>query len=123
VKGKGTEVLRDKPPASMIPFIKEANNNITVAELFRRSVDALPTKQARQCFFCLGVMAPKPATFDLTLIRAVCDFPDDPIPALTELIDFGLLEPLNNSRFQMHAMLVSYANSCLMEVKDLESLG
>jgi hypothetical protein len=119
---KGTEVLRDKPPASMVPFIKEANDNITVAELFRRSIEALPTKQARQCFFCLGVMAPKPATFDLTLIRSVCDFLDDPIPALKELVDFGLLEPLNNMRFQMHAMLVSYANSRLMEVEDLESI-
>ncbi len=117
----GRDVLAANPPANMRPFIEETNENLTVAELIFRSVAFLP-QQTRRCFFYLGVMAPKPATFDLALIRSVWHFLEDPLPELTKLVDMGLIEPMNNGRFQMHAMLVAYAKARLQEADSFESL-
>ena len=117
----GAIILEKNLPPNMQPFIEEANKNSTVAELVRRSVDYLPP-QARRCFFCLGAMAPKPATFNLEAIRDVWFFVTDPLPVLSVLVDSGFLEPLSNNRFQMHAMLVAYAKWRLEGVEKLEDL-
>jgi len=59
----------------------------------------------------LGAFAPKPATFDLAMMKAVWEV-EDPRPAVRVLIDRGLLEPIVESgRFQMHALLVMHARS------------
>lgn len=117
----GAIILEKNSPPNMQPFIEEANKNSTVAELVRRSVDYLPP-QARKCFFCLGAMAPKPATFNLEAIRDVWFFVTDPLPVLSILVDSGFLEPLSNNRFQMHAMLVAYAKWRLEGAEKLEDL-
>ncbi len=117
----GAALLAESPPLSMLPFIEEANKNTTVAALISRSIDVL-SKPARQCFCSLGVMAPKPATFDFQMISVTCFFLDDPLPALRELVDHGLVEAMSNQRFQMHAMLVAYAKSRLQEVENIDAL-
>jgi hypothetical protein len=81
----------------------------TVRALLRKSTDLL-TDDTRQCFAALGAFAPKPATFDLAAMRAVCDV-SDAEPLANELLDCGLLEPLGDGRFRMHALLVAHANA------------
>ncbi|MEM7395192.1 MAG: NB-ARC domain-containing protein, partial [Verrucomicrobiota bacterium] len=117
----GSAILEENPPPNMRPFIEETEGNITVAELIKRSVAGLPDL-TRTCFFCLGVMPPKPATLSLDGIRSVWHFLDDPRPELAGLIDAGLVEPLTNGRFQMHAMFVAYAKAVLETVEDYEDL-
>ena len=119
--GQGAVLLAEAPPPGMGPFLEEANKNTTVAELYKRSVDFLP-QDARKGFFCLGAMSPKPATFDLAALRDLWFFLPDPLPALTVLADSGLLEPLSNGRFQMHAMLVAYAKWRLKGARTLDDL-
>ncbi len=118
---QGAALLARNVPANMRPFLEEANHNTTVAELYNRSVDRLPA-EVRKAFFCLGAMAPKPATFDLAAIRDLWYFLPDPLPALAALADSGLLEPLSNGRFQMHAMLVAYARWRLKGAEKLDDL-
>ena len=36
---------------------------------------------------------------------------DDPLPTIRTLVRRGLLEPIGDRRFQMHALLVLHANS------------
>lgn len=83
----------------------------TLDALLRRSTDRLD-EQARECFAYLGAFAPKPATFDLGAMAAVWQM-DDPKPLVRRLADHGLIEPLKNQRFQMHALLVQHARSLL----------
>ncbi|BBO83611.1 hypothetical protein DSCO28_41770 [Desulfosarcina ovata subsp. sediminis] len=89
----------------------------TVEMLFRKSTDRLDEK-TRICFAALGALAPKPATFDLRRITAAWAGIGvrDPKPAVTELANRGLLEPLKNDRFQMHALLVAHAGNLLKEL-------
>lgn len=86
----------------------------TVEMLFRKSTDRLDEK-TRICFAALGAFAPEPATFDLKRIKAAWAGigVKDPKPVVTELTNRGLLEPLKNGRFQMHALLVAHAENLL----------
>lgn len=83
----------------------------TVAALLKKSTDRLDP-QTRDCFACLGAFAPKPATFDLEAMKAVWQV-QDPKPFVRELTGRGLLEPVANGRFQMHALLAAHARSLL----------
>jgi hypothetical protein len=89
----------------------EKGTTPTLAALLRRSTDTLD-EQTRECFAFLGAFAPKPATFDLKAMAAVWGL-DDPKPIVRELAGHGLIEPLGNGRFQMHALLVQHALSLL----------
>jgi hypothetical protein len=85
----------------------------TVAALLQRSISYLPP-QTQACFARLGALAPEPATFALGAMRDVWELAD-PIPMVRELIGRGLLEPVGEQRFHMHAVLHKLANSLLRE--------
>ncbi len=103
----GGRLIHEKAPAD------RAENGIipTVAALLKRSSDMLD-EYTRDCFAYLGVFAPKPATFDLNAMSSVWQT-EDPKPVVYELVDHGLLEPVGDGRFQMHALLVQQARSLL----------
>jgi hypothetical protein len=81
----------------------------TVQALLLRSTDRLE-EIARDRFALLGAFAPKPATFDINAIQAVWNTTEAKT-TIRELVDRGLLEPIEGGRFQMHALLVSHAKS------------
>lgn len=85
----------------------------TVAVLLQKSTDRLDTP-TRDAFALLGAFAPKPATFDAAALQAVWEV-DDPRPMVRTLVSRGLLEPVDDQRFQMHALLVAHATSLLTE--------
>lgn len=81
----------------------------TVDALLRRSTDRLEP-QTRERFRRLGGFAAKPATFRLDALRRVWAV-EDPRPTVRILVQRGLLEPVGDSRFQMHSLLVQHAAS------------
>ncbi len=81
----------------------------TVTLLLQRSTDRLDPL-TRERFAYLGPFAPKPATLDLEAMQEVWRVADAR-PTVRELVDRGLLEPVGDRRFQMHALLVSHAIS------------
>jgi hypothetical protein len=85
----------------------------TLSALLDRSIKGLD-EQTRECFAFLGAFAPKPATFNLGAMAAVWQM-KDPKPIVRTLVGGGLLEPVGNGRFQMHALLVQYARSLLTD--------
>lgn len=105
----GAKLLELKAPADRIDLEKQTIP--TVAILLQKSTERLDEK-TQECFAYLGAFAPKPATFDVAAMRAVWQV-EDPKPIADTLIDRGLLEPIGNGRFQMHALLVALAKSLL----------
>jgi hypothetical protein len=85
----------------------------TVTALLQKSTNLLD-ERTRDCFAYLGAFAPKPATFDLEAMKAVWQVMDAK-PIVRELVDRGLLEPIESGRYQMHALLVAHARSLLTE--------
>lgn len=83
----------------------------TVAVLLRQSTDRLDAVE-RERFAILGAFAPTPATFDVRALTSVWETADVR-PTVGRLVDHGLLEPLGDGRFQMHALLVRHAESLL----------
>lgn len=81
----------------------------TLQALLQRNTDSLD-EQTQECFMYLGAFAPKPATFSLAAMSAVWQV-QDPKPIVRELVRHGLLEPVSEDRFQMHALLVEHARS------------
>ena len=108
---EGARVLKEKAPADRMDL--QTQTIPTVAVLFQKSTDRLD-EHTRDCFAYLGAFAPKPATFDLTAMKAVWQIPD-PKPIVRVLVERGLLEPVGSGRFQMHALLVLHARSLLAE--------
>jgi hypothetical protein len=92
---------------------RETSTRPSLKALLQRSTERLD-EHTRECFAFLGAFAPKPATFDLTAMKAVWQVPD-PRPTVRKLVGFGLLEPVGSGRFQMHALLVRHAESLLSE--------
>ena len=88
---------------------KDVQTTPTVAVLIQKSVERLDDLMQER-FALLGVFAPKPATFDIEAMSAVWEV-DDPRPPARQLVDRGLLEPVGNGRFQMHALLAMHARS------------
>jgi DNA-binding SARP family transcriptional activator len=104
---EGTRLLSAEIPGNMIVFSQGSGS--TIAALLRRSTDVLDDF-TRQRFADLGLFVPKPATFDLKAVTALWEIPD-PKPVIRVLVNRGLLEPLSNGRFQIHALLVLHARS------------
>jgi hypothetical protein len=106
---KGTHLVDQEAP------LDRAENGMTptLTVLLQRSTDRLD-EQTRDCFAFLGAFAPKPASFDLAAMSAVWQVPD-PKPIVRNLVGHGLLEPVSNQRFQMHALLVQHARSLLTD--------
>ena len=106
---EGANVIKAAAPSDRV----EGDTIPTVQALLNKSTDVLD-EHARECFAYLGVFAPKPATFDLAAMKAVWQV-DDPKPTVRTLVDHGLLEPVGQGRFQMHALLVKHALSFLTD--------
>jgi hypothetical protein len=83
---------------------------LTVAALLKRSTDRLD-KTTRERFATLGRSA-RPAIFSPETLKNMWRV-RDPQPTIDTLINHGLLEPLGNGKYQMHAVLVSFADSLL----------
>lgn len=99
---EGTAILKARTPADR----KEAS----VSALLKKSTDLLDDF-TRECFAFLGVFMP-PATFDLAALKAMWQV-KSPKPIIRELVGHGLLEPIGGGRFQMHALLVTHAQSMM----------
>ena len=104
---QGATLLEAEAPADRTDLANETTP--TIAILLQRSTDLLDD-ETRERFALLGVFAPKPATFNQDAMRAVW-MADNPRPTVRKLVDRGLLEPVGNGRFQMHALLVLHAKS------------
>lgn len=104
-------VLAADAPPDCADLVRETTPS--VAALLRKSTDRLSPKTGER-FAMLGPFAPKPATFGVDAMAAAWDV-QDPKPTIRELVDRGLLEPAANSRFQMHALLVTHARALLGE--------
>ncbi len=107
----GAKLLEQSAPPDLADLASQTIP--TVAVLLDKSTRLLRS-EIRDRFAMLGVMAPKPATFDLSLMETLWQV-EDPKPTVTQLVQRGLLEPLNSGRFQMHALLVTHAQSLLEE--------
>jgi len=105
-----TRILQAKAPADRTDV--ENATTPSVAALLLKSTDRLDP-YTRECFACLGVFAPKPATFDLSVMKKMWQT-DDPAPIIRVLVDRGLLDPIADAgRFQLHSLLVAHARSLL----------
>ena len=105
----GATLLEAQAPGDMVKLGQE--NSSTITALLKRSTDSLD-EDTRRSFALLGLLVPKPATFDLGAMAAAWDVPD-PKPRARILVNRGLLEPVSGGRFQMHALLVLHARSLL----------
>lgn len=103
---EGVILLKAKAPADRTDL--EEQTRPSVAVLLQKSTDLL-NDDSLYYFTCLGVFAPKPATFDLNAIKSVCQT-SKPKQYIDELINRGLLEYVSG-RYQMHALLVVHAKS------------
>lgn len=114
----GARLLEAEPPPDLADWVGQTP--LTVAVLLKKSTNHLDAV-TRDCFAYLGVFAPKPATFDLEVMKAIWAVPD-PKPIARRLIARGLLEPVEGGRFTIHALLVMLAKSLLTESSDAQSL-
>lgn len=83
----------------------------TVVALFKRSTDMLD-ETTRDRFAMLAPFVPKPAIFHEDHLATYWEI-DNPVPTIRELIDSGLMEPLGDCRYQIHALLIAHARSLL----------
>lgn len=102
---EGAAIIQAEAPADRV----ENGSIPTVQALLKKSTDMLD-EQTRECFAYLGSFVPKPATFDLWAMQQVWQVVNAK-PIARKLVDYGLLEPTNDGRFQMHAILVAHAKS------------
>ena len=105
----GTGLLTADAPADRRTPADETTP--TVATLLRQSTDRLPPED-RERFALLGAFAPKPATFAVDALMSVWEV-EDPVPTIRRLVRLGLLEPMGDRRFEMHAVLVLHAQTLL----------
>lgn len=107
----GTKLLQTRSPVEMVDLVQETTP--TIAVLLQKSTEHL-TDVDRFRFALLGVGAPKPATYNLSVLQKIWETPD-PKPTARLLVDRGLLESVNTNEFQMHALLVMHARSLLTQ--------
>lgn len=106
---EGAKLLEADAPADRTDLVEQTTP--TVAALLSQSTDRL-AQNDRDRFALLGAFAAKPATFSVEALVSVWDTAD-PVPTIRTLVQRGLLEPLGDRRFQMHALLVLHASSLL----------
>lgn len=83
----------------------------TVAALLLKSVDRLKPEM-RERYAGLSPAAPKPATFGLDVMSCVWEVDEERAAAIARtFVARGLLEPVGDARYQMHALLVALAET------------
>jgi len=85
----------------------------SIAALLRRSTDGLDAP-TRERFAALGVLPPKPSSFNQAALGALWDTRESK-PALRALLGRGLLEAVGSGRFQLHNLLALHARALLQE--------
>lgn len=104
---EGTLLLQEKAPADRADL---ASGTIpTVVTLLEHSTNRLDM-MSRERFALLGLFVSKPATFSAPAVAAAWGV-DDPRPTLRILVNRGLVEPISNGRYQLHALLADHAKS------------
>ena len=91
-------------------FDPQLGTTPTVRLLFERSTDHLD-EQGRERFALLGEWV-NPAIFDTKMLAGLWET-SDPIPTLRRFADLGLVEPLGDGWFRMHALLIAHASRLL----------
>jgi hypothetical protein len=104
----GKKLLKARAPADRMNYEKETIP--TVAVLLKRSIDRLD-KTSRVRFAQLGA-CPKPAIVDRKMLKYLWNV-KDPGGTVDILVERGLLEPVGEDKYQIHALLVSLADSLL----------
>ncbi len=107
----GAKLIEAQPPADRPEVSRDTS--ATVGALLRKSTDLLD-EHTRDCFAYMGVFAAKPATFDIEALKHMWMI-SDPHREISTLIGYGLLEPLENGRYWLHALLVAHAKALLDE--------
>jgi transcriptional regulator with XRE-family HTH domain len=99
------EYLRD--PSNLLDT--NAPEGPKIRALLKKSIDVLDLR-AQKCFAFLAPYPEKPANFDQEALNAQwLGITDDPVQMRNLFIARGLLEPLGNGRFWLHALLAAYA--------------
>jgi len=106
-------LLEEQAPASMLGLLGETKP--TIAALLQKSTDYLDD-ETRDRFTYLSAFAPKPATFSLKIMARTWSLDEKEARRVANrLIDHGLLEPIGNGRFWVHALVVSFAETLVDE--------
>ena len=100
-------LLQANVPADVAALVE--HEAPTVQALFALTTDLL-TADTREHFAALGGMVEKPAVFGVEDLQFIWEL-DDVYPTLYELLDYGLVEPAENGRYQIHAVLKAHALS------------
>lgn len=103
------DLIKNMAPADRMD--ERSGTTVPIEMIFQSSVETLQP-EAQQAFIFLGAFAPKPATFSLDAMKEVWDV-DNPVPLVRVLVGRGLLEPVDEQRYQMHYTLSMYARSIL----------
>lgn len=106
---KGSRLLQENVPSDRIA----SETTPTIAALLHKSVERLDPLVQR-CFAALGIIAAKQATFDAEMMQAIWQVPDS-TKVSHILLNRGLLDYVGGGRFQMHALLATYAKSLFRE--------
>ena len=104
-------VLDAKAPSDR--FDPATGTTPTVDFVFKQSTKMLD-EEARISLASLSIMAPKPATFSLEEMAAIWET-TKPVIVASRLIDWGLLEPTENRRYQIHAVVLMHAKRIARE--------
>jgi nucleoside phosphorylase len=107
----GARLIQEQAPVDRTEVANDTTP--TIAALLNKST-ALLDDETRNYFAYLGAFAPEPATFDADAMRDVWQV-EDPKPIIRKLVDYGLLESVENGRFWMQKMLVAHAMSFLTD--------
>lgn len=109
---EGILILKAKPPQDRID--QKTGSSLTVAALLETSIERLDD-HTRECYAMLGAFAPKPATFEIKAMAYVWNV-EDPKPIVGILVGRGLLEPIPENRYWMHAILAAHAKMILSKL-------
>lgn len=104
---EGSRLLCENAPVGTVVADLAEDTLPTVAVLLERSTNSL-AQSLRARFAELGIFRPKPATFGLDEIAALWAA-EDVRPDVSRLVQYGLIEPVGQGRFQMHALLQKLA--------------
>jgi hypothetical protein len=109
---KDAELFGEEAPPDRAELVKDMTPQI--AALIQKSIDSLDDF-TRVCYAQLGVFAPKPATFDINILKNMWQL-EDPKPIIRILFNRGLLEYVPElDRYQIHVLLVMFAKSLLID--------
>ena len=107
---KGAKLLESPAPADRMDLVTQTTP--TIAALLKKSIDILD-QETKDYYAFLGVAAPRPATFDISMLKFIWKM-EDPSMLVKNLVDRGLLEYVPElNRYQIHALLVMLAHSLL----------